>query len=504
MTGFTETGSECQLRLERMETESHSGASLFWTLEAPEMHRARELVESGLLTEAEAVLASAGSGGSPELARACREGREIIRRIRREYSLDIDELLSRIRRRLPDVTADDVERWRQSGQVQHRVLDGRLWYWQREPSNVWKLCDEARRRLAAAEGRNPDGPPAISEGQRKLMEHLARVVAAARGTGKIEVEPVRHTIRHKLTVHPDRPGAGIGSHVRCWLPYPQEYRQQREVRLIRTAPAECVIAPPAVDTWPMPGAPQRTVYLEQPIADPAQPVVFFAEYEFVSRAYYPLLDDAQARPDVPEEVGVYLRERPPHIRFTSELRETVDRIVSGEPNPLARARRIFFWFDANVRYAFEEEYSTIPSFCEKLLRVRRGDCGVQAMLFVAMCRLAGVPARWQSGWATFPANWNMHDWAEIYVAPWGWLPVDVSYGLKPSDDPAVREFYFGHQDSYRLIVNLDYGCELHPPKSDLRSETADFQRGEVEIDGRNLYFDEWDYEFGFDATPVGE
>jgi hypothetical protein len=74
----------------------------------------------------------------------------------------------------------------------------------------------------------------------------------------------------------------------------------------------------------------------------------------------------------------------------------------------------------------------------------------------------------------------------------------VSYGLQKSDDTRVREFYIGHQDSYRMIVNTDYGRELVPPKHSLRSEPADFQRGEVEIDGRNLYFDEWDYEFKFE------
>jgi transglutaminase-like putative cysteine protease len=98
----------------------------------------------------------------------------------------------------------------------------------------------------------------------------------------------------------------------------------------------------------------------------------------------------------------------------------------------------------------------------------------------------------------------MHDWTEIYVAPWGWLPVDPSYGLKKSDDPAVREFYFGHQDSYRMIVNLDYGQPLHPAKQSLRSEPTDFQRGEVEVDGRNLYFNQYDYDFSFTQNPGSE
>jgi nicotinamidase-related amidase len=47
-----------------------------------------------------------------------------------------------------------------------------------------------------------------------------------------------------------------------------------------------------------------------------------------------------------------------------------------------------------------------------------------------LCRAAGVPARWQSGWQTKPGDWNMHDWSEFYVEPWGWLPADASYGVR--------------------------------------------------------------------------
>jgi len=45
-----------------------------------------------------------------------------------------------------------------------------------------------------------------------------------------------------------------------------------------------------------------------------------------------------------------------------------------------------------------------------------------------------------------------------------------------------------------MIVNTDWGAALVPPKHSMRSEPADFQRGEVEIDGKNLYFDQWDFD----------
>jgi hypothetical protein len=148
------------------------------------------------------------------------------------------------------------------------------------------------------------------------------------------------------------------------------------------------------------------------------------------------------------------------------------------------------------------EYSIIPSISQKALTARRGDCGVQGLTFVTLCRAAGVPARWQSGWQTKPNDWNMHDWSEFYVEPWGWLPADASYGVRDHADPRVRDFLCGNMDPYRLIVNLDYARDLQPPKTSFRSEPNDFQRGEIEIDGHNLYFDEWDWTFNVKTTPL--
>ena len=84
-----------------------------------------------------------------------------------------------------------------------------------------------------------------------------------------------------------------------------------------------------------------------------------------------------------------------------------------------------------------------------------------------------------------PGAWNLHDWAEIWADGTGWIPVDQSFG---SDE------YFGNIDSYRMIVNSDFGQALIPAKKYPRSETVDFQRGEVEWDGGNLYFDNWSYD----------
>jgi hypothetical protein len=134
---------------------------------------------------------------------------------------------------------------------------------------------------------------------------------------------------------------------------------------------------------------------------------------------------------------------------------------------------------------------------------RYGDCGQISLLYIALCRAAGVPARWQSGWTTVPGGMqNLHDWSEIYLEPYGWVPVDANFAIEArqltdslTDEQRemMHDFYFGGMDAYRMIVNTDHGYPHNPPKADWRSDDVDFQRGELETEGRNIYFNQFRY-----------
>jgi len=452
------------------------------------LQRAQAASDRGEFAEAEKLLRDAAADPDAPATDDVGVALEILRRIRLDYSLSPDEMLTKLRGSIPDATAEDVDRWRQQGFVQHRMIDGEIRYFKREPSNLFRFCKEAKER------RMKRVHPAGSDFD--LRKHVSRLLASAGKAKGTLVHPVKHRIRYELRIKAGHPRLRPGAKVRCWLPFPQEYRQQRGVRLIAAEPSGAVVAPS--------GHPQRTIYFEQTVRDPAKPPRFAADFEFTTYAYCPRLDPAKAKPgDAGNPLyAQYTAERPPHIVFTPELRETVRQIVGGETNPLLRARRIFRWVCDNIDYCSEMEYSTIRNISAKAFTTRRGDCGVQGLLFITLCRAAGIPARWQSGWETLPNGWNMHDWCEFYVEPWGWLPADPSYGLQKHEDPAVVEFYCGHMDAYRMIINLDYARELHPPKTSFRSEPNDFQRGEVEIDGHNLYFDEWSWDFDVDTMPL--
>ncbi len=115
------------------------------------------------------------------------------------------------------------------------------------------------------------------------------------------------------------------------------------------------------------------------------------------------------------------------------------------------------------------------------------------MMFMSMLRYKGIPVKWQSGWMVPPLGKNLHDWCEVYFEGAGWVPVDVSYDQQQSDNLYVKEFFMSGIDSYRLIINEGIAGRLFPEKTYLRSEPYDFQRGEVEWKGGNLYFDKWNY-----------
>lgn len=464
------------------------------TLPAP----LRAEVEAGRFAEAEnwidATLAKAPDA-------ALTQERERLKRLRRDYSVDAAGLLEKLGKQIPDVTQADLDRWRAAGELQSLVIDGQLRYFRREPSNLFRFSKDAlARRDAAAKAATPSAPagdPAAAQSAASpfvLEEHLADVLREADFYGEKEVLRQTFKVHHKITVKPGM--VPPGEVIRCWMPFPQDYRQQMGGTNLTTTPPVKKMAPV--------GATHRTIYMEQPAAAAGDPTVFEAEYEYSTAAYTQLVNLEKVRPTdtTSGELAPYLAEQAPHIRLTPEIRALAKEIVGDEQNPYRKAENIFRWMDTNIKYASEMEYCVMPSIIDKVATERKGDCGVHVIMFVSLCRAAGVPARWQSGWVTRPGHWNMHDWAEFHVAPYGWLPADPSMGLRKSDNPQVRDFYFGNTDVYRMIANVGIDGTFDPPKEHWRSDPVDSQRGEVEWKGGNLYYDEWEYEVT--VEPTGE
>jgi transglutaminase-like putative cysteine protease len=279
-----------------------------------------------------------------------------------------------------------------------------------------------------------------------------------------------------------------GETVRAWLPFPRPIPGQQEgIRLSNSTPEKHEIAPAEVM--------QRTVYLER-AAEAGKPTHFSISYELTVFGQYHAIDPAKVKP-APRtpELAEFIAERRPHIVFTPEVRRLSREIVGGETDTYRIARKLFDAID-RIPWAGAREYSTIVNLSDYTLHAGHGDCGQQTLLLMTLLRLNGIPTRWQSGWIYSDGNYdNMHDWAQIYLAPYGWMPMDVTFGRLKSGDPQIDGFYLGGLDAYRIAFNDDYGQQFVPAKQHFRSDTVDSQRGEVEWRGGNLYYDQWDYEF---------
>lgn len=467
-----------------------TGASVVWTRTDADAARLRSLIAGGQFAQARHWL---GGLNDPILRD---EGLEMLRRIERDFALDASQVLGQLREWIPDAREADVQSWTRSGDLQHLAIEGQPRYFRRAVANLLRFNAEAQRRRDAARPPTTNPAPADRHGAGfTLNGHLEQLVADAERSDAVELMPIRTRMTYRLTVPANVAGAKPGSVLRAWLPMPKVFGPQRDVRLVSASRTLKLVAPE--------DAPQRTAYFETTIDDVAVPHEFELVVDYTTSARYPRLDPARARPLRADWGDRWLRPREPHIVVDDEMRSLARSIVGDERNPLLQARMLFEWMDREIRWCNEIEYSIIPSLPRKLLRARRGDCGVQSMLFISLCRSIGIPARWQSGWTTDPfKGGNLHDWTEIHVEPWGWIAVDPSYGRKQHHDPRVRDFYFGHLDGYRMIVNSDYAAPLVPAKRSLRSEPLDFQRGEVELDGRNLYFNEWDYAARFEHAPL--
>jgi transglutaminase-like putative cysteine protease len=474
-----------------------------------QLQAAQELIDKGEFREAEKLLKPSVYIDEPTIAKGAII-LEILERTRGDFPHNEAEIIKQLKESIPDVKETEIEKWRDAGVLQSKLIDGEHRYFRNAAANLFRLSKEARERRE----KTPE-----EEKRFDLNGLIGELNAIAKTADTPAIYPVKHHVTYTLTLKEGNPRLKPGATVCAWLPFPQRYRiQQTDVKLIKPeievpdelgGPMREGAQPVTVDSVEQfvelspPSAPQRTIYFEQVVDDKGTPPKFAAEYEFTTCAYVPTLKPEMVKP-YDEESDLYVEftdERLPHVAFTPEAKRLVKKIVGDETNSLKKAQLIFNWVSENLPWVSEMEYSTIPSLSRKGIAARCGDCGVQNTTFITLCRIAGIPARWQSGFGTKPGEEGMHDWAEIYVEPWGWLPADASYGTRKSDDPAVRDFFCGHMDPYRFIVNLDYGRELQPPKTSFRSEPIDFQRGEVEIDGHNLYFDEWEWDLDVKSTP---
>lgn len=425
-----------------------------------------------------------------------------LARIKLDFSYTKEALFADLKKSVKGLKAEEFEKWVSEGRFDSREINGKRYFMSSSVSNLFFRYPELYAR------RTP--PRNNADLEKRQWEACMAIRNEALAEKKPYVLPKRFQVT--MTVTADADVASDGETCRAWLPIPREYPFQSGCDILSSTPA--------VKHLDDKSSPIRSAYFERPVIK-GQSTAFQLSYEYSANGVWFDLKPEEVRPwDTNDPALKAFTTEAPHIAFTPEIRALSKKIAGDETNPCLKAKKFYDWIGDNIKYSYAIEYSTIRNISDYCRSRGYGDCGQEALLFITLCRLNGIPARWQSGWNTFPASRSVperqqfgaksiHDWCEIYLAPYGWVPVDpfmaidstrYATSLKPEQRRQMRDFYFGGLDQYRMIANSDHNQSLNPPKQTMRSDNVDFQRGELEAGQQNIYFNQ--YSFKLDVKEV--
>ncbi|MDK2900991.1 MAG: hypothetical protein PWQ45_1579, partial [Thermosipho sp. (in: thermotogales)] len=248
-----------------------------------------------------------------------------------------------------------------------------------------------------------------------------------------------------------------------WLPVPFEKFQQTSVKITNASHDYILSSPTTL---------QKTVHMKGKDTE-----TFWVEFSYNISEWIGENSKYKYKPTKAD-----LSEKPPHVLFTPYLKEVLQKILKAvKPNnDYEIAKSIYDYLTKNVYYSYVLPYALYDNIPEYVTTVFRGDCGFYAVTFITLCRLAGIPAKWQSGWFATPSGASPHDWALVYLKDFGWVPADLSFGGSRRDNEEMRMFYFGNLDGFRMFANLDFQADFSPKKKYFRNDPYDNQVGEME------------------------
>ena len=401
-----------------------------------------------------------------------------------DFNLTQGEVLAQINERHPEVDEAMLDSFAENKYVECMTVDGEKRYFRKTARNLELLNP------AYSGGTSPRGGMASDA----RISYVDSVLDFYAGTNP---EGLAHEVVYRFSIDVSGHVDIIGDTLRVWMPVPMETARQHDFAIISSSPETYVLSEGRTS--------HNSIYFEAMAPAAGDTAHFEYSARFVTSGAY------TSAADIEKNIKPYNTATDDYRRFTAfdnphivRLDSLASAIVGNETSPFRRSEMVYDYIVSNYPWAGAREYSTIPCIPEYVIEQRHGDCGQVALLYISLMRTLGIPARWESGWMLHPGELNLHDWAEVYFEGVGWLPVDVSFGRYSSASrEEARTFYSHGIDGHRFAVNNGIGGEFYPPKRYVRSETVDFQVGEVECSKGNLYYPAWNYRMELlDVKPV--
>ncbi len=134
-------------------------------------------------------------------------------------------------------------------------------------------------------------------------------------------------------------------------------------------------------------------------------------------------------------------------RIVERARQITDWRMSWQPDP----RRIAGQLTRGVYAMLDKEITfSLPSAVQ-VLESLQGDCNEHTVLYVAMARALGLPARTAVGLVYLDGSFFYHAWPEVWLGEW--VAVDPTFNQTPADAAHIR-FVIGGLAQQVEIVRL--------------------------------------------------
>lgn len=403
----------------------------------------------------------------------------ISKRLDRDFSLTVEQARHRLSELYGASVAARTEEFIAQGLLETRTTaDGNVMVFRKAPSNLKLICPEV------------SGVEWISRGADADSSDVAIVRAVIESPLASEDEYYHRgpaqTITFRFVVDVPYNEVLDGDTLRVWMPVPVETERQYDISILSSSHPYVLSDGRSV---------HNTIYMQAPVTTGES-----THFEYTGR--YTVTSLYVSEEDILSRIQPYDTTAPFYTDYTTmqaphivDLGVEARDIIGDETNPYLQHKLVYKYIADRYPWAGAREYSTIPCMPRYVLDRGYGDCGQVSMLYISMMRSLGIPAQWESGWMLHPGDLNYHDWAEVYFEGIGWVPVDMSfgnYGVTPETyDKDTHGFYSHGIDMYRFASNRGICGTLYPAKKYIRSETVDFQAGEVETSRGNLFYPGW-------------
>ncbi len=209
--------------------------------------------------------------------------------------------------------------------------------------------------------------------------------------------------------------------------------------------------------------------------------------------------------EIPSDIlSYYTKDQSKYDITNQTIKDAVTEAVESEENLYWKALKIHDYIINNLEYNYDSGWDPAPQVLEQ----GYGSATEYTWLFIAMCRAAGIPARYAGGFKCRNEQSGYVDtkgtrWTQIYLPNHEWIPVDVL-----ADEYEDEPKYFGYVGNNHFTTTIGGGPSDYLKWNYNCYDTWNSQRSSSDVDVDReaiwLLFERLNYPPGKPATPVGK